>query len=290
MPSDYVADAETVQEMVRLLEQDMLLTRAVSGLLPPDVDPVVVHAVLDIGCGPGGWVLEVAKAFPHIHITGIDSSELMIEYATNQALAVGKANAHFQVMNFRRLDFPDASFDIVNARFVQWFIPADQQQRIASEWFRVLRPGGTLRFIENELPIITNSPALELSTTKFLTALSLLGRTIAPGGRQSGNTLMLRPLLHSLGCQAIQETAQLINFSFATPHYEAFTQNILHSMTTMVPVILATKTMSKRAMMVLEEHTREEIRRADFLGLTFFVSSWGRKPAETDPRVHLSNG
>jgi len=61
-------------------------------------------------------------------------------------------------------------------------------------------------------------------------------------------------------------------------------------MTTMIPIILATKAMSKRAMMALEEHTQEEIRRADFLGLTFFVSAWGRKPEESDPRVHVSNG
>lgn len=290
MPSDYIADAETVQEMVRLLEQDMLLTRAVSGLLPSDADPALVHDVLDIGCGPGGWVLEVAKAYPHIHITGIDSSELMIDYAANRAIVERKANAHFQVMNFRQLDFPDASFDIVNARFVQWFISADEHQRIASEWFRVLRPGGMLRFIENELPVFTNSPSLELSTTKFLTALNLLGKTIAPGGRQGGITLMLRPLLHFLGCQAIQETAQLINFSFGTPHYESFTQNILHSMTTMIPIILATKTMSKRALIAAEEQTRAEIRRADFLGITFFVSAWGRKPTEIPPGVHSSNG
>lgn len=290
MPSDYIADAETVQEMVRLLEQDMLLTRAVSGLLPPDVDPATVHDVLDLGCGPGGWVLEVAKAFPRIQVTGIDSSELMIAYATNRADVERRTNAHFQVGNFRQLDFPDASFDVVNARFVQWFIPTDQQQSIVSEWFRVLRPGGTLRFIENELPVFTNSPALELNTTKFLTALNRLGKTISPGGRQSGNTLMLRPLLHHLGCQAVQETAQLINFSFGTPHYEAFTQNILHSMTTMIPIILATKTMSKRALTAVEEQTREEIRRADFLGITFFVSAWGRKPEESDLRVHSSSG
>jgi len=278
MPSDYIADAETVQEMVRLLEQDMLLTRAVSGLLPPDVDPVTVRDVLDIGCGPGGWVLEVAKSFPHMHVTGIDSSELMIDYAANRAMVDGKANAHFQMMNFRQLDFPDASFDVINARFVQWFIPAEHHQRIASEWFRVLRLGGTLRFIENEQPVFTNSPALELSTTKFLTALNRVGKTIAPGGRQSGNTLVLRPLLQHLGCQEIQETAQLINFSFGTPNYEAFIQNIVHSMTTMIPIIVATKTMSKRALSALEEQTREEIRRGDFLGLTFFVSAWGRKP------------
>jgi ubiquinone/menaquinone biosynthesis C-methylase UbiE len=290
MPSDYVADAETAQEMVRLLEQDMLLTQAVSGLLPPDIDPAAVHDVLDIGCGPGGWVLDVGKAFPHIHVTGIDSSELMIDYAANRAIVERKANAHFQVMNFRQLDFPDASFDLVNARFIQWFIPADQHQRIASEWFRVVRPGGTIRFIENELPVFTNCPSLELSTTKFLTALNRLGKTISPGGRQSGNTLMLRPLLHSLGCQDIQETAQMVNFSFGTPYYEAFTQDILHSMATMIPIILATKTMSKRALSMLQEQTREDIRRADFLGLTFFVSACGRKPSERDPRVHESSG
>src|SRR5258708_3157755 len=53
----YVIDAENAAEMARLLLQDQLLTRAMGGPLAEQVDMSQVHRVLDIGCGPGGWVL-----------------------------------------------------------------------------------------------------------------------------------------------------------------------------------------------------------------------------------------
>jgi ubiquinone/menaquinone biosynthesis C-methylase UbiE len=94
-PSFYVADAENIIEMVRLIEQDRLITDRVSGLLPPDVRPETVQQVLDIGCGPGGWVLDMAKAYPALQVTGIDISDVMIDYATKRAIAEGVDNAYF---------------------------------------------------------------------------------------------------------------------------------------------------------------------------------------------------
>jgi hypothetical protein len=91
----YVADPETLAEMARLLDQDLLVTRRVSGLLPPDVLPEQILDVLDVGCGPGGWVREVARVYPHLAVTGIDNSALVIEYAAARARVDGLTNAHF---------------------------------------------------------------------------------------------------------------------------------------------------------------------------------------------------
>jgi len=84
MPSDqqpeettYFIDAENVAEMARLAHQDRLLTKEMGGLFPPQLDLSTIHNVLDIGCGPGGWVLDVAQAHPIISVTGIDISHIM---------------------------------------------------------------------------------------------------------------------------------------------------------------------------------------------------------------------
>jgi ubiquinone/menaquinone biosynthesis C-methylase UbiE len=275
--SDYIADSETVTEMMRLLEQDVLLTCKVSGLLPPGVDPALIHEVLDIGCGPGGWVLELAKAYPHLHVTGIDSSELVIDFAQAKAEMEGVPNAHFQVMNFRELTFPDASFDVVNARLVQWFLNADEREPVVQGWWRVVRPGGVIRFTENEIgAMMTNSETMARSMRVFLSALAHAGRTIAPDG--GGITLLLRPLLRNLGCQDIGEMAHLVNFSAGEPFSEVMCGDIIKGMETMAPFIVKAKVVGKKKLAEIYLQARQDMASPDFLGMIFYVSAWGRKP------------
>src|SRR5579875_840647 len=68
----YILDAESAAEMTRLLQQDQLLTKGIGGLLPAQIDPAQIHDVLDIGCGPGGWVRDVAFTYPEMEVTGFD--------------------------------------------------------------------------------------------------------------------------------------------------------------------------------------------------------------------------
>ena len=77
----YILDAESGTEMARLMKQDRLLTQGMGGLFPERDDVSSMHAILDIACGPGGWVLDVAYAYPKIEVVGIDISNTMIEYA-----------------------------------------------------------------------------------------------------------------------------------------------------------------------------------------------------------------
>jgi SAM-dependent methyltransferase len=114
----------SVTEMVRLTEQDRHFNKAMGGLLPEQADLSGIRRVLDVACGPGGWALELAQAYPQMQVVAIDIDPGMISYATEQARASGLDNARFLVMNaLDPLDFPDASFDLVNARFMVGFLP-----------------------------------------------------------------------------------------------------------------------------------------------------------------------
>jgi ubiquinone/menaquinone biosynthesis C-methylase UbiE len=275
--SDYIANAESITEMARLLEQDRLMTQSVSGLLPPRVDPLTMHEVLDVGCGPGGWVREMAKSYPSLQVTGIDTSPLVIDYAQQQVMVDRLTNAHFTVMDFQQMDFPDATFDLVNARLVQWFL-GDNREQVIREWFRVLRPGGIIRFTESEMSPITNSDVFEEHNVKFITALERMGKTISPGGYHTGVILLLRPMLELLGCEQIQETAHLFNFSARMPGREIMVQDIIKGMQTMGQVMVKMKVIGKVELTRLQEQTRTDMEAPGFWGILFFVSAWGRKP------------
>ena len=276
--SAYVANAESIIEMVRLLEQDRIMTDRVSGLLPPEVAPQTLQQVVDIGCGPGGWVLEMAKTYPAMQVTGVDISEVMIAYAAQRAIAERVDTAQFRVMDFQQLAIPSSSCDFVNARFIQWFLTQQSRASILQEWFRIVRPGGILRLIEIEVALMTNSQALEGFNQWFVSALAKAGKTAVPGGRFLGTPLILRPSLQSLGCQDIHETAHLINFSAGTKEHESVSDDIVRSMETMSDFVLKSRRMQRKKLAEVQEQVRKDLQSPNFLGLMFFVAAWGRKP------------
>src|SRR5262249_20230461 len=81
-----VQDRFSQENLERLLIHNRMFTSAMGGVLPEQPDPARISSVLDIGCGPGGWLIEVAKAYPHLSLlVGVDISEKMIDYARAQA-------------------------------------------------------------------------------------------------------------------------------------------------------------------------------------------------------------
>jgi SAM-dependent methyltransferase len=140
-------------EMVQLIKTDQLFTKAMGGLLPEQPEQAIaqLHDVLDIGCGPGGWVLEMAYANSRMHATGIDISQGMIDYANTLASANGLDNAQFHVANaLDPLDFPDGFFDLVNARQLDGVVPAASWPGLVKEMVRVTRRGGMIRITSVE--------------------------------------------------------------------------------------------------------------------------------------------
>src|SRR5712692_4126738 len=94
----YFTDVENVAEMARLTKQAQMLSRQI-GLLPPQITLPHAPAILDIACGPGEWVLSMAQNIPDGQATGIDTSNVMIEYARFRAEEEGFHNARFYCMD-----------------------------------------------------------------------------------------------------------------------------------------------------------------------------------------------
>src|SRR5437763_15648517 len=121
----YFNAPESGAEMARLLEQDRLITKGMGGLFSERSDLSGIQRILDVGCGPGGWAQEVAFAYPEVEVVGFDVSRAMINYARTRSQVQHLDNVHFYVMDARQpLDFPNNSFDLVNARFVAFLGPA----------------------------------------------------------------------------------------------------------------------------------------------------------------------
>src|SRR6266567_757105 len=114
LQSEYPLDSENVAEMARLTRQARVTT-ALTDLLPDKLTLADDSRVLDLCCGPGEWVLALARRFPKVEITGVDISQLMIAYNRSLAQEQGLRNAHFRIMDVRQaFSFPDGVFDLIH--------------------------------------------------------------------------------------------------------------------------------------------------------------------------------
>jgi SAM-dependent methyltransferase len=94
--ADYGAEGVSAQSA---LNRPAYVNALVSEWLPavPDVfdrvcDPNAAAAVADFGCGTGWAAIELAKAFGHLSVTGIDNDEASIATGRRNAVAAGVAD------------------------------------------------------------------------------------------------------------------------------------------------------------------------------------------------------
>ncbi|HCI78987.1 MAG TPA: class I SAM-dependent methyltransferase [Ktedonobacter sp.] len=276
----YILDAESAIEMARLLDQDKIMTQNMGGIFGEreDTDLLGVSAILDIACGPGGWVLDVARTYPHIEVTGIDISKNAISYARAQTQLLKLQNAHFEVMDaLKPLTFPDESFDVVNMRTVIGFVLPQLWPQFLEECRRLLRPGGIIRITEAEWGF-SNKAAFELLMLKTSQALQRLNRSFSPNGINIGITPVLRPLLQQANFEQVKMKAYVADGSYGTGGYEAAFQDLKLLFELSRPLWLHTKVMTEQEIETLSTQALAEMQEEDFYALSYLLTVWGVKP------------
>jgi ubiquinone/menaquinone biosynthesis C-methylase UbiE len=278
--SSYVIDAESAAEMARLVSQDQLTTKSMGGVLPEQTDLSGIHRVLDIACGPGGWVLDVAFEHPDIQVVGIDISQTMVEYARVRSKVQKLENASFQVMNaLKPLDFPDASFDLVNARAIAGFMLPASWPAFLQECMRITRPGGIIRLTETDDFGTSNSPALEKMTRMAIRAGQLAGRTFNPEGRNAAVTPMLGRFLRMAGCKNIKKRAHVIDYSSGEEAHDGVYKDLMVAFQLLQPFLTKLGFISQQELEQLYQQVLTEMASHDFCALWYMLTVWGQKPA-----------
>jgi ubiquinone/menaquinone biosynthesis C-methylase UbiE len=236
--TSFVSDHRSPVELVRLQLQDRMLTASMGGVWPEQADPTRFLRVLDVGCGTGGWLLDVAKAFPQTTLLiGVDLNRRWIEHASEQAEADGLSHrVQFRLMDaLGRLLFPDQSFDLVNQRFGASFVRQWDWPRLLQEYRRVSKPGGVIRLTEFDVGDQSSSPALLRLSELLVQALFQAGHFFrrAPNGL----TGELARLLQEQGISRVQTHAYTIEYRAGTVQADLFREDIRHLYRTILPFL-----------------------------------------------------
>jgi ubiquinone/menaquinone biosynthesis C-methylase UbiE len=276
--SSYPMDAENVAEMSRLIKQATMATENM-GLFPPSFDPAGRRNILDIGCGPGEWVLKVAKLLPESQLTGIDISHIMTQYARFSARDQNIHNAQFFVKDTRQpLDFPDASFDIIHSRFLTSFLTPATWLEFLRECFRLLRPGGIVINAEFEGIGITTSLSLTRYNSLMIQALRRAGRCFTPEGDSIGITAVQPRLLQQAGFRDIHCDGSVGNYSTGMPTHDVMYDDLRTMLKMIQPFLVDVGLATQEELDILYVRAMEDVTAKDFCASNFVQRVWGIKP------------
>ena len=96
--------------------------------------------LLDVACGTGRTLHQLAVAHPALRLYGVDLSPAYVRLARRRLADV--AEVALAVENAEALPFADAAFDVVTSVYLFHELPRNTRRAVAREMLRVVRPGG----------------------------------------------------------------------------------------------------------------------------------------------------
>jgi ubiquinone/menaquinone biosynthesis C-methylase UbiE len=103
--------------------------------------------LLDVGCGSGRFLGQLAQAFPAMPVTGADLSQAYLDEAARYLH--GRRNLSFRQANAEALPFETGSFDIATCIFLYHELPNEVRRKVSAEIARILKPGGLFVFVDS---------------------------------------------------------------------------------------------------------------------------------------------
>ena len=107
--------------------------------------------VLEVGCGTGRFLMQMAKAWPDSKCTGVDIDPTGVEIARNK-IALAGLESRIDIIESDVADLPKASFDAVVMIEVLHEIAPSIRQHVISGCAHVLKPGGWLLIVDETYP------------------------------------------------------------------------------------------------------------------------------------------
>ena len=96
--------------------------------------------LLDIACGTGRTLHQIARTHPALRLWGVDLSPAYVKVARKRLADVSEIT--LAVENAEQLPFADGAFDVVTSVYLFHELPRRARRNVAREMFRVVRSGG----------------------------------------------------------------------------------------------------------------------------------------------------
>ncbi|KAF8924454.1 S-adenosyl-L-methionine-dependent methyltransferase [Dissophora ornata] len=139
---DVVEDPAITLQEIRLLEEEEIVRSIFQTATPAGAEDT---RILDLCCGQGRHLLQLAELYPHLDLHGHDLSQYLVELAQSRATSANVSNrVQFTMGDSREIPHSDNSFALVMVmgNSFGYFASDNENKDLLKEIYRVLRPGG----------------------------------------------------------------------------------------------------------------------------------------------------
>ncbi|RUS26923.1 S-adenosyl-L-methionine-dependent methyltransferase [Jimgerdemannia flammicorona] len=183
--------------------------------------------ILDVGCGPGTWILDLATEHPEVKFFGVDIARMF-------PADIKPPNIMFmsQVNILDGLPFETGKFDFVQMRQMNLAILKEDWPHVISEIYRVLKPGGYIQLLEIGGKYVTKDPEAKNFVRKA-------EAFVAARGQDPHAATKLASLIKKAGFQLIQHEARSIPLGWNGPLGDVMLDDLRQSTIASKPTLAA---------------------------------------------------
>ncbi len=223
------------------------------------------ETVLDVGCGAGHWMTDMARQHSHLTLYGIDTNPALLDHARLMARYRPQDDLLFSGQDIHNLSpafRAKAAFDLVHVRFLKEHTTWGQWVRLFKTLLSLCKVGGSVIVTEYDYPT-TNSETFAWWFKRLETALVMTGRT-----QKLPRELL--ELAHSCKWGNVRRVVQPIDLAFGTDAYEVLASHIDHLFALSEPLLYA------RDGSLKQEQARRELLRNLFIEVAAetFQGTW----------------
>lgn len=251
-------------DIARLVEQHRAIAQVVK-LFPKHFKLRGDETILDIGCGPGSWLINVGFKYQDVSCIGIDISKDAVNYAMLRAKMERIDNVTFEVADATQtLPFSDESVDYINIALANSFLLKEQWPLLFAECARILRSGGWVRSVET-LATQTSSDSQRATTRAFERAIASSGR------RYNGEiTSYISPMMVQAGLVPTPLMTEVLDFSEDTPAHHNMSEDCYIAATLGIPFAVKSGVISEEELRQHIAGMQRDMQLPHFYGLVFF--------------------
>jgi SAM-dependent methyltransferase len=183
--------------------------------LPDQLDVERFGRVLDVACGDGMWLLEMARLNPELSFVGVDADSWAGLAACRQANASRLDNTLFLVANLYELsqlkdiaEFSANRYDLVHGRFLAPYTSPFEWQKLIAELWRLCKPGGCI--------MLTESAGFTTNSAAWSQGWRLIEQAIAHAGYTPDVTHILDVMLADAPCRGVRAIPATLDISAGT--------------------------------------------------------------------------
>lgn len=239
------------------------------GLIPEQLDSVDFHNVLDVACGLGEWLQDMAFKYPEKEFAGLDCHAARLDYARAYASVQGIEHVKFFQGDMLHMPFNDDSYDLVHGRFLLMTVTATVRRALLNELVRVCIPEGYVLLQETLFPV-TNSDA---NMYWFdLCRLALERAEITPLV-----ACEIERQLYQAGCSSVQRVDTKIPISYGTAGNRALCTHAIEMQNFLASFLLSTGIVTAEQLNKICMQVHIDLVSKDFVGVWPVVAFIGQK-------------